>query len=238
MVFPRFCGRFIVTIPSNKTGGFAKTPVRLWYQQRFCGLAPARGLLLATRKRVRVFFQSVGPEVRFLWADSEYTPLSFSCSFLLCLCSNPGTRNSGSHILYFRFPCLSWIWILLFPLSNPINPSTLSFGGISTSIWICFGHTSASTMWIPFQSHNSRRIFPFSALCSLYNIFSRYFVWYSRFHVVWPRLLLSFAFQISSFSYSSAVVCLAALLSYQEEFLFPTRSQGFSWTPGSAWGGL
>ena len=228
MVFPRFCGRFIVTIPSNKTGGFAKTPVRLWHQQRFCGLAPARGLLLATRKRVRVFFQSVGPEVRFLWADSEYTPLSFSCSSQLYPHNIPGTRNFGSRICISNFRVSrgwerrSFLW------ENPwIPPHFLSAGFLPA--YEC----SPSTIWIPFQLHNSPRIFPFSALCSPQNIFRRYFganlIWYLQFHVVRAKLLLSFVIECPPFGIPARLSGRAFIL-LKWVFIPTSSALPFFWT--------
>ena len=70
----------------------------------------------------------------------------------------PLHQKLGFPYLYFRFPCLSCIRVLLFPFRNPINPDTLSFGGISTSMWIWLGHPSASMVFTPFHLHHSRSI--------------------------------------------------------------------------------
>ena len=89
---------------------------------------------------------------------------------------------------------------LLFPLRNPMKLDTLILGGISTSMWIWSGHTSASIIVTPFHPHNSHKIFPISARFSLYNTFRRYFgantIWYLQFQLLCAKLLLSFILNV------------------------------------------
>lgn len=104
------------------------------------------------------------------------------CILSYCIYIVPLHQKLGFPYLNFRFPCLSCIRVLLFPFRNPINPDTLSFGGISTSMWIWSGPPSASMIFTPFHLHRSRSIFPISPLCSPQNIFLLYFgantIWY------------------------------------------------------------
>ena len=61
--------------------------------------------------------------------------------------------------------------MLLFPLSYPINPLTLNFGGIATNICTWSGQTSASIISTSFHSHKLLRIVPISSRFCPKNLF-------------------------------------------------------------------
>ena len=131
--------------------------------RRIYDLTPAKGLLLATRKRVSKFSECHLVLYLVLFELVLDVLLYLLCVFSCRINIVPPTQNCRFPYLYFRFPCLSWISSELLPLRNPIKLETDSFGGISTSICMCSGHTSASLILTPFHSHSSRSIFPISA---------------------------------------------------------------------------
>ena len=94
-------------------------------------------------------------------------------------------------------------------------------GGISTSIWMWSGHTSASIIRTPFHSHSCRSILPISALFSPKNTFLRYFgantIWYLQFHFVCDKLITSFLLIVND------LLCCFYLCSWQPHSYYTTK---------------
>ena len=90
------------------------------------------------------------------------------------------------------------------PLRYPTKPETDIFGGISTSMWMWSGHTSASTIFTCLNSQSFLKIFPISSLLFPKNACLRYLgantIWYLQFQHVCAKLKLSVDIYLLSYS--------------------------------------
>ena len=122
-----------------------------------------KSLLLATLERVFVLSESQ-LILKFVFFKLV---LDILCDlfgiFTYCVYLVTSAPKRSVAVLVFQI-CMPLMYEqTAFSFENPMKRDALILGGISTSMWIWSGHTSASIIVTPFHPHNSLRIFPISA---------------------------------------------------------------------------